>query len=348
MAVTAGTDLGRDHEGSRREHVFLYSRHREPRSAYADHMGHCPNFTDAKGSFDASAQFEAGYRNEWRGRAAWFGNELVYAAAWRRQRCCRATIAHSAGARSVARRTRMGLSELMAKLKIKPKTGCIWDLVSLGEVMLRLDPGDERISTTRSFRVWEGGGEYNVARGLRRCFGMRTSIVTALADNPAGRLLEDLMLQGGVDLSHLRWVEYDGIGREARNGIYFLERGFGVRGAMGMMDRGNTPISQLQPGQVDWDGIFAGEGVRWFHTGGVMCALSAQSPAVAREAMIAAKRQGVVVSFDCNYRPSLWKNAGGRQAACDVNRTLAPYIDVLFGHEGDLAAVLCEASHAAP
>jgi 2-dehydro-3-deoxygluconokinase len=156
------------------------------------------------------------------------------------------------------------------------------------------------------------------------------------------------MLQGGVDLSHLRWVEYDGIGREARTGIYFLERGFGVRGALGMMDRGNTPISQLQAGQMDWEGIFAGEGARWFHTGGVMCALSAQAPAVALEAMIAARRHGVVVSYDCNYRPSLWKNAGGRQAASDVNRTLAPFIDVLFGHEGDLAAVLCEASHAAP
>ena len=233
-------------------------------------------------------------------------------------------------------------------LAIRAKDECKWDLVSLGEVMLRFDPGDDRIAAARSFRVWEGGGEYNVARGLRRCFGLRSSIVTALADNPVGRLLEDLMLQGGVDLSHLRWVEYDGIGREARNGIYFLERGFGVRGAMGMMDRGNTPISQLQPGQVDWEGIFAGEGVRWFHTGGVMCALSAQAPAVAREAMIAAKRHGVVVSYDCNYRPSLWKNAGGRQAACDVNRTLAQYIDVLFGHEGDLTAALCEASHAAP
>jgi 2-dehydro-3-deoxygluconokinase len=234
------------------------------------------------------------------------------------------------------------------ELVIPAKEKCKWDLVSLGEVMLRFDPGEERIATARSFRVWEGGGEYNVARGLRRCFGLRTSIVTALADNPVGRLLEDLMLQGGVDLSHLRWVDYDGIGREARNGIYFLERGFGLRGAMGMMDRGNTPISQLQVGQVDWDRIFGEEGVRWFHTGGVMCALSEQAPAVAQEAMTSAKRHGVVVSYDCNYRPSLWKNAGGRQGACEVNRTLAPFIDVLFGHEGDLAAVLCEASHTAP
>src|SRR5271156_3250166 len=104
----------------------------------------------------------------------------------------------------------------MAKLNIKSKNGCMWDLVSLGEVMLRLDPGDQRISTTREFRVWEGGGEYNVARGLRRCFGMHTAIVTALADNPVGRLVEDLMLQGGVSLQHLQWVPYDSVGRSVR------------------------------------------------------------------------------------------------------------------------------------
>jgi 2-dehydro-3-deoxygluconokinase len=233
-------------------------------------------------------------------------------------------------------------------LSIRTKEECKWDLISLGEVMLRFDPGEERIASARSFRVWEGGGEYNVARGLRRCFGLRSSIVTALADNPVGRLIEDLMLQGGVDLSHLRWADYDGIGREARNGIYFLERGFGVRGATGMMDRGHTPISQLQPGQIDWDVIFSHEGARWFHTGGVMCALSPQAPEVIREAMMAAKRHGVIVSYDCNYRPSLWKQTGGRLAACNANRTLAPFVDVLFGHEGDLSVVLCESSQQPP
>src|SRR5437870_12877068 len=104
---------------------------------------------------------------------------------------------------------------------IKPKSDCQWDLVSLGEVMLRLDPGDGRVATTRSFQVWEGGGEYNVARGLRRCFGLRTAIVTALVDNPVGRLIEDLMLQGGCDLSYLKWVADDGVGRRARNGLNF-------------------------------------------------------------------------------------------------------------------------------
>jgi 2-dehydro-3-deoxygluconokinase len=235
-----------------------------------------------------------------------------------------------------------------AGLEIKSAAATRWDLVSLGEVMLRFDPGEQRIAQTRTFRVWEGGGEYNVARGLRRCFGLRTSIVTALADNPVGRLLEDLMLQGGVDMSHLRWVPYDGIGRESRNGVYFLERGFGVRGALGMMDRGHTPISQLVPGQIDWARIFAAEGARWFHTGGVLVALSAAAPEVAREAMQAAKQQGTIVSFDCNYRPSLWKEQGGRARSVSVNRELMPYVDVLFGHEGDIARTIGAASHGPP
>lgn len=233
----------------------------------------------------------------------------------------------------------------MSELKLRAASECAWDQLSLGEVMLRFDPGEGRIVGARQFRVWEGGGEYNVARGLRRCFGLRTSVVTALVDNPVGRLVEDLMLQGGVDLSHLIWREFDGLGREARNGIYFLERGFGVRGGMGMMDRGATAISQLKPGEVDWDAIFAGEGVRWFHTGGVMAALSENSTAVVREAMQAAQRAGTVVSFDCNYRPSLWKSRGGRQGSVNVNRDLMPYVDVLFGHEGDVAATLGPAAH---
>ena len=238
--------------------------------------------------------------------------------------------------------------ESSGDLLIKDPEAAKWDLVSLGEVMLRFDPGEERISRTRSFKVWEGGGEYNVARGLRRCFGLQTSIATALADNPVGRLIEDLMYQGGVDLSHVLWVPYDGIGRESRNGIYFLERGSGVRGAVGMMDRGHTPISQLHDGSIDWADIFGREGSRWFHTGGIMCALSENSPRFVKGAMEAAKQHGTVVSYDCNYRPSLWKDQGGRQASIDVNRSLMPYVDVLFGHEGDVAATMGQSSHAAP
>lgn len=228
----------------------------------------------------------------------------------------------------------------MATLTIKPATACRWDLVSLGEVMLRLDPGDGRIATTRTFQVWEGGGEYNVARGLKRCFGLRTAIVTALVDNPVGRLVEDLMFQGGVDQSYVRWAKDDGVGRTVRNGLNFTERGFGVRAALGCSDRGHTAVSQLKPGDIDWDEIFGRAGARWFHTGGIFAALSDTTPAVAKEAMVAAKRHGVIVSYDLNYRPSLWKSIGGQARAQDVNRELAGYVDVMLGNEEDFTAAL--------
>src|SRR5437764_7287859 len=228
----------------------------------------------------------------------------------------------------------------MATLKIKPKQDCAWDLVSLGEVMLRLDPGDERIHTTRTFRAWEGGGEYNVARGLKRCFGMDTALVSAFADNPVGRLLQDLIYQGGVDQSHVRWVPFDGVGRDVRNGLNFTERGFGVRAAVGCSDRGHTAASQLKPGEIDWKQIFEKEGTRWFHTGGIFCALSETTPLVAKEAMEAAKAAGTIVSYDLNYRPSLWKSIGGQTKAQQVNRMLAPLIDVMLGNEEDFTAAL--------
>src|SRR5207244_3162960 len=225
-------------------------------------------------------------------------------------------------------------------LTIKPKSNCQSDRRSLGEVMLRLDPGDGRISTTRGFQVWEGGGEYNVARGLKRCFGMDTAIVTALADNPVGRLVQELIYQGGVDQSHVRWVEYDGVGRVARNGLNFTERGFGVRGAVGCSDRGHTAVSQLKPGDFDWEKIFGDEGARWFHTGGIFCALSETTPQVAREAIVAAKKYGTTVSHDLNYRNSLWKSIGGEARAQEINRELAPLVDVMLGNEEDFTACL--------
>src|SRR6202453_3526022 len=228
----------------------------------------------------------------------------------------------------------------MSKLNIKAKNGCKWDLVSLGEVMLRLDPGDERISTSRHFRAWEGGGEYNVARGLRRCFGMDTAIVTALADNPIGRLVEDLMLQGGVSQKYVHWAPFDGVGRTVRNGLNFTERGFGLRAPVGCSDRGHTAVSQLKPGEIDWDQIFNKDGARWFHTGGIFCALSETAPLVAEEAMEAAKRAGTVIFYDLNYRASLWKSIGGKAKAQEVNRRLAPFVDVMLGNEEDFTAAL--------
>src|ERR1700681_2877153 len=225
-------------------------------------------------------------------------------------------------------------------LTIRPKDNCRWDLISLGEVMLRFDPLDHRIHTARRFEVCEGGGEYNVARGLRRCFGLDAAIVTAFADNPVGRLVQDLIYQGGVDQSHVKWVDFDGVGRSVRNGLNFTERGFGLRAALGCSDRGHTAVSQLKPGDVDWENIFGEEGVRWFHTGGIFCALSETTPQVAHEAMTAARRHGTIVSYDLNYRPSLWKGIGGPARACEVNRELAPLIDVMLGNEEDCAAAL--------
>ena len=225
-------------------------------------------------------------------------------------------------------------------LTIKPKENCRWDVVSLGEVMLRLDPGEGRVATTRNFHVWEGGGEYNVARGLKRCFAMDTAIVTALADNPVGRLVQDLIYQGGVDQSHIHWLPYDGIGRQVRNGLNFTERGFGVRGAVGCSDRGHTAVSQLKPGDIDWEKIFGHEGARWFHTGGIFSALSETTPQVAREAIEVARKHGTIVSYDLNYRESLWKSSGGQARAQEVNRGLAPLIDVMLGNEEDFTACL--------
>jgi 2-dehydro-3-deoxygluconokinase len=225
-------------------------------------------------------------------------------------------------------------------LQIRSKTECQWDLVSLGEVMLRLDPGDGRIHTTRSFRAWEGGGEYNVARGLKRCFGLDTAVVTAFADNPVGRLIQDLIYQGGVDQSHVKWIPYDGVGRAVRNGLNFTERGFGPRAAVGCSDRGHTAVSQLRPGDIDWDRIFQGDGARWFHTGGIFAALSDSTAQVARESIQAARRHGVIVSYDLNYRESLWKSIGGKTRAREVNRDLASYVDVMLGNEEDFTAAL--------
>lgn len=228
----------------------------------------------------------------------------------------------------------------MPALELKGRDECRWDAVALGEVMLRFDPGSGRVRTARSFSVWEGGGEYNVARALRKCFGLRTALVSALVDNEVGHLVEDLILTGGVDVSHVKWVPYDGLGRTSRVGLNFTEKGYGIRPALGTSDRGNTAASQLQPGDIDWDRLFGEEGVRWFHTGGIFAALSASTPEVVIEAITAAKQHGTVVSYDLNYRPSLWESHGGSDRAIEVNRTIAPMVDVMIGNEEDFTASL--------
>jgi 2-dehydro-3-deoxygluconokinase len=225
-------------------------------------------------------------------------------------------------------------------LTIKPKDHCGFDCVSLGEVMLRLDPGEGRIRTARQFHAWEGGGEYNVARGLRKCFQQRTALVSAFVDNEVGRLIEDFIFQGGVNTDFVQWRDDDGIGRSVRNGLNFTERGFGIRGAVGVPDRGNTAASQMKPGDVDWEHLFGRIGVRWFHTGGIFAALSPTTARVAIEAVEAAKKHGTIVSYDLNYRPSLWKSIGGLAKAREVNREIARHVDVMIGNEEDFTASL--------
>lgn len=225
-------------------------------------------------------------------------------------------------------------------LEIKPKESCLYDCVSLGEIMLRFDPGEGRVKNTRQFQVWEGGGEYNVTRGLKKCFHMQTATVTSLADNDVGRLIEDFILQGGVDTRYIKWVPYDGVGRTVRNGLNFTERGYGLRAALGISDRGNSAASQLKAGDIDWEELFGKQGVRWFHTGGIFAALSETTPGVIEEAVKTAKKYGTIVSYDLNYRPSLWKSIGGKEKAIQVNRGLAPFIDVMIGNEEDFTAAL--------
>ncbi|MBN2444937.1 MAG: sugar kinase [Spirochaetales bacterium] len=228
----------------------------------------------------------------------------------------------------------------MNTLTLKPEAECKYDILSLGEIMLRFDPGFERIHTTRQFRVWEGGGEYNVARGLRRCFKKRAAIVTALVENPVGMLLEDLILQGGVNMEYVKWVPFDGTGRASRNGLNFTEKGFGVRAALGCSDRGHTAASQLKPGDIDWEKIFKKDGVRWFHTGGIFAALSETTPHVIIEAIKKAKEYGTIISYDLNFRSSLWKGIGGKERAIEINSEIVRHVDVIIGNEEDFTACL--------
>ena len=225
-------------------------------------------------------------------------------------------------------------------LNLRPSKDCMFDAVSLGEVMLRLDPGEGRIRTARSFRAWEGGGEYNVIRGLRKCFGMKTAVLTALADNEVGRLVEDFMMQGGVDTSLVKWMDTDGIGRICRNGLNFTERGFGIRGAKGCSDRANTAISKATPADFDFDYIFGELGVRWLHTGGIYAALSEQASETVIAAIKTAKKYSTIVSYDLNYRPSMWSAIGGQAKAQEVNKEIAKYVDVMIGNEEDFTACL--------
>ncbi len=221
-------------------------------------------------------------------------------------------------------------------LTIKTADTCELDLVSLGECMIRLSPpGHDRIEFTDTLEVWVGGGEYNVAYALAR-LGLRTGWVGGLVDNPVGRIIERHARTGGIDTSHAVTLPYDGVGRDARIGLNFTEVGTGVRASVTMYDRGHSATSKLKPGDIDWDQLFRGRGVRWLHTGGIFTCLSETTRAVAAEALEAAHDAGTVVSYDLNFRSKLWLS----QQAIETTRPLVPYIDCLIGNEEDFQKVL--------
>lgn len=224
-------------------------------------------------------------------------------------------------------------------LDFKPKQDCFYDAAALGEVMLRLDPGENRIRNTASFNLYEGGGEFNVIQGLSKCFGLKSAIITALADNEIGRLIERLILSDGVDNSFIKWLPFDGIGQSVRNGLNFTERGFGVRKALGISDRANTAAGQLSKADLDFDNIFGKLGVRLLHTGGIYAALSDTSLETLIACLKTARSYGTVISYDLNYRASLWQSCGGEKRAVEVAESIMPYVDILIGN--DIEYPLC-------
>ena len=221
-------------------------------------------------------------------------------------------------------------------LKVLKASECEFDLLSLGECMIRLSPpGHQRIELTPVFEAYAGGGEYNVSYALAR-YGMRTGWVSRVVDNPLGHFIRNHAQASGMDLSEVLWIPYDGSGRADRIGFNFTEVGMGVRASVSMYDRGHTAISHLKPGDADWKRIFGKRRVRWFHTGGIFSALSESCAEVALESMKAAHDAGTIVSYDLNFRSKLWSS----KKAIEVTKKLVPYIDVLIGNEEDFQKVL--------
>ncbi|HUL43810.1 MAG TPA: sugar kinase [Bacteroidota bacterium] len=221
-------------------------------------------------------------------------------------------------------------------LKIPSSSNREFDLLALGECMIRLSPpGHQRIELTPYFEAYAGGGEYNVAYALAR-YGLRTSWISRFVDNPLGHFIRNHARAGGMDLSEVLWVPYDGAGRADRIGLNFTEVGTGVRPSVSLYDRGHTAVSHMKPGDVDWKRIFSARGVRWFHTGGIFTALSDSCADVALESMKAAHASGSVVSYDLNFRSKLWSS----ERAIESTRRLMPFVDVLFGNEEDFQKVL--------
>jgi 2-dehydro-3-deoxygluconokinase len=220
-------------------------------------------------------------------------------------------------------------------MNIKSASETTIDQLSLGECMVRLSPpGHGRIEFANTLEVWVGGGEYNVAYGLVR-LGLRTAFVSRLVDNPVGRIILNHGRAAGVDMSHVVMAEFDGVGRKDRIGLNFTEVGTSVRASVTMYDRGHSAAMNMQPGMIDFNGLF-NKGVRWLHTGGIFTALSDGTAGVVSEALQAAKAAGTVVSYDLNFRSKLWNS----QKAQKVTAGMIKNVDVLIGNEEDFQKVL--------
>ena len=226
----------------------------------------------------------------------------------------------------------------MADLKIKKADECRYDAVAMGEVMMRIDPGDLPTRKARTARIWHGGGETNVAEGLSACFGLRTAVVTALVDDGIGRNIENQMREAGVDTTHIVWFSTSGQGKFAtdgkgtlHNGINFTYSGKGALPSVTEYYRAHTPVRELKPGDIDWEKLFKA-GVRWFVTGGIFTLISPTSSQLALEAMKAAGKHGSVRGFDLNYRSKVEPN---KERARQINHSIVPHTDFLVGNQSD-------------
>ena len=221
-------------------------------------------------------------------------------------------------------------------MKIRDAKDCRFDLVSLGECMIRLSPpGYGRIEFAPVLEVWVGGGEYNVAYALAR-LGLRTGWVGGLNDSPMGRIVANHARSVGMDVSHAPVHRYDGVGRKDRIGLNFTEVGTSRRASVTLYDRGHSASANLMPGEVNWNKLFREEGVRWLHTGGIFAALSDSTRQVVAEAVKAAHEAGTIVSYDLNFRSKLWSS----RDAIATTKPLVPYVDCLIGNEEDFQKVL--------
>ncbi|MDR0456346.1 MAG: sugar kinase [Treponema sp.] len=234
----------------------------------------------------------------------------------------------------------------MAALSIPASAGTVHDLLALGALVTRLDPGIIPFTEANEYLLHVSGGEYNVASNLSTCFRLKTAIASAMVDYPIGRKVEMAVQKAGV-MPYFQRFKHDGV-RGPNIATVWSDRGQGVRAPVVFYNRSNEAAQQLKPGSFDWNMIFGSPGtpkVRWFHSGGIFSSLSPTTADLVIEAMQAAKKAGAVVSFDLNYRAKLWAVAAAEQGlsteqagekAAQTLRKITGYVDVLVGNEEDL------------